>query len=411
MTVTLDFFGAAGTVTGSCYRIAHPRGSFLVDCGMFQGSKTLNALNYRALPFDQREPEFVLLTHAHIDHSGMLPRLVKAGFRKAIYATHSTADLLSFMLPDSGNIQESEVERINRRNAQRGQEEVTPIYTRADAEATLKQLREVAYETWIDCGPGVRARYWNAGHILGSASIEIEVQTGDPRQPALRLLFSGDLGPSHKAFHPDPEAPEGFDYVVTESTYGGRDRPELTADKRRAVLQAEVAAAMKRGGNLIIPSFAIERSQELMLDLGHLFRTKQLPRLAVYVDSPLAVRATQVFIEHAKDLEDMQDGSPFEMPNFHFVESVEQSKSINRIAGGAVILSASGMCDAGRIRHHLKNNLYRQEATVLFVGYQAPGTLGQLLLAGAIGRNLRRRSAGPCCERKCWRRRNAAATC
>lgn len=383
MSVTLDFFGAAGSVTGSCYRISHPKGTFLVDCGMFQGSKTLNALNYRDLPFDPREPDFLLLTHAHIDHSGMVPRLVKAGFKGPVLATHSTADLLTFMLPDSGNIQESEVERINRRNAQRGEKEVTPIYTRADAEATLKRIREVPYETWIDCGPGVRARYWNAGHILGSASIEIEVQTGASMHPKMRILFSGDLGPSHKAFHPDPEAPEGFDYVITESTYGGRDRPELTPDKRQAVLREEVLAAMKRGGNLLIPSFAIERSQELMLDFAKLFRAKALPNMAVYIDSPLAVQATKVFMEHAKDLEDMEDGSPFDMPNFHYVETVEQSKAINRISSGAIIMSASGMCEAGRIRHHLKNNLYRAEATVMFVGYQAPGTLGQLLLSGA----------------------------
>jgi metallo-beta-lactamase family protein len=383
MSVTLDFFGAAGSVTGSCYRISHPKGSFLVDCGMFQGSKTLNALNYRPLPFDAREPDFLLLTHAHIDHSGMIPKLVKAGFRGPVLATGSTADLLTFMLPDSGNIQESEVERINRRNAQRGEPAVTPIYTRADAEATLKRVREVPYEKWIEAGPGVRARYWNAGHILGSASIEVEVQTGSPQHPRLRLLFSGDLGPTHKAFHPQPDAPEGFDYVITESTYGGRDRPELTAEQRRAVLREEVLAAVKRGGNLLIPSFAIERSQELLLDFADLFRTKELPRMTVYIDSPLAVRATKVFVEHARELEDMEHGSPFELPNFHFVETVEQSKAINRITSGAIILSASGMCEAGRIRHHLKNNLWRAEATVLFVGYQAPGTLGQLLQSGA----------------------------
>jgi len=383
MSVFLDFYGAAGTVTGSCYRVSHPKGSFFVDCGMFQGSKTLNALNYRPLPFDPCEPDFLLLTHAHIDHSGMVPRLVKAGFRGPVFATDSTADLLTFMLPDSGNIQESEVERINRRNEQRGEPAVTPIYTRADAEAALKQVRAVSYEKWIECGPGVRARFWNAGHILGSASIEIEVQTGNAAQPKMRLLFSGDLGPTHKAFHPDADAPEGFDYVITESTYGGRDRPELPPAKRRAVLQEEVLAAMKRGGNLLIPAFAIERTQELLLDFAQLFRSKALPPLAVYIDSPLAVRATKVFMEHASELEDMEGGSPFDMPNFHYVETVEQSKAINRITAGAIIMAASGMCEAGRIRHHLKQNLWRREATVLFVGYQAPGTLGQLLLAGA----------------------------
>ncbi len=383
MTITMDVHGAAGSVTGSCYRVVHPKGSFLVDCGMFQGSKTLNALNHRPLPFDPRELTFVLLTHAHIDHSGMLPRLTKAGFRGSIYATPSTGDLLTFMLPDSGSIQESEVERLNRRNQQRGQEKLKPIYTLEDAKACLEHIRDVVYEQWLKVSAGVRVRFWNAGHILGSASLEIEIETGDRQHPTLRLLFSGDLGPSHKAFHPDPEAPEGFDYVVTESTYGGRDRPDATPAQRRARLRDEVKAALDRGGNLLSPSFAIERSQELMLDLAHLFKHRELPASHLYIDSPLAVRATKVFIEHAKDLEDMDDGSPFEMPNFHFVESVDQSKAVNMIKAGAIILSASGMCEAGRIRHHLKHNLWRPESTVLFVGYQAPGTLGQLLVSGA----------------------------
>jgi metallo-beta-lactamase family protein len=383
MTVTMDFHGAAGSVTGSCYRIAYPKGRFLVDCGMFQGSKTLNALNHRPLPFDPRSLSFVLLTHAHIDHSGMLPRLTKAGFRGAIHASASTGDLLTFMLPDSGSIQESEVERLNRRVQQRGQEKLKPIYTLEDAKACLEQIRDVPYEQWITPSPGVRARYWNAGHILGSASIEVEIESGDKAHPILRLLFSGDLGPSHKAFHPDPNAPEGFDYVVTESTYGGRDRPEATPEQRRARLREEVKTALDRGGNLLIPSFAVERTQELMHDLASLFRSKELPQAHVYIDSPLAVRATKVFIEHAKSLEDMEDGSPFEMPNFHYVETADQSKALNVIKGGAIILSASGMCEAGRIRHHLKHNLWRPESTVLFVGYQAPGTLGQLLTSGA----------------------------
>jgi metallo-beta-lactamase family protein len=379
----MDFHGAAGSVTGSCYRIAHPKGSFLVDCGMFQGSKTLTALNYRPLPFDPRALSFVLLTHAHIDHSGMLPRLTKAGFRGPILTTHSTGDLLSFMLPDSGSIQESEVERLNRRNQQRGQEKLQPVYTLEDAKACLDQLRDAPYEQWLKPGAGVRARFWNAGHILGSASLEVEIETGDKDGPVLRLLFSGDLGPTHKAFHPEPEAPEGFDYAIAESTYGGRDRPELPPQKRRAELRDAVKAALGRGGNLLIPSFAVERSQELMLDLAHLFRKGELPRSHVYVDSPLAVRATKVFMDHAKDLEDMEDGSPFEIPNLHFVETIEQSKALNVIKGGAIILSASGMCEAGRIRHHLNHNLWRGESTVLFVGYQAPGTLGQLLVSGA----------------------------
>ena len=383
MSLTLDFHGAASTVTGSCYRIIHPRGSFLVDCGMFQGSKTLTTLNYGSLPFPPREPDFLLLTHAHIDHSGMIPRLVKAGFRGPIFATSGTIDLCAFVLPDAGNIQESEVARINRRNCQRGDPEVTPIYTRADAQSALGSLRDVRYQEWLPAGPVVRARFWNAGHILGSASIEVEIDTGASAASPLRLLFSGDLGPRNKAFHPDPDAPSGFDYLVTESTYGRSDRPELPAAKRRDLLRTEVLAALQRGGNLLIPAFAIERTQELLLDLARLFGTNELPRITVYVDSPMAIEATRVFMQHARELEDMENGLPFEMPNFHYVQSVEQSKQINRIAGGAIILAASGMCEAGRIRHHLKQNLWRPEATVLFVGYQAAGTLGHLILSGA----------------------------
>jgi metallo-beta-lactamase family protein len=383
VTISLNFCGAAGTVTGSCYLIHHPGGRFLVDCGLFQGSKTLRALNYGAFPFVPAKIDFVLLTHAHIDHSGLVPKLVKAGFAGRVVTTAGSRDLLTFMLPDSGHIQETEVERLNRRNLQRGRPEVAPIYTQADAEASLAQLAAVAYERWIDCGAGVRARFWNAGHILGAASIEVEIATGDTRRRFLRLLFSGDLGPGHKIFHPDPEAPENFDYLIVESTYGDRDRPTVTPTARRHLLREEVAAAMKRGGNLLIPAFAVERTQELLFDLGRLFANGELPRIKVFLDSPLAIRATQVFAAHAGDLEDVDAAeSPFQQPNFQFVESVEQSMAIGRIHGGAIIIAASGMCDAGRIRHHLKQNLWRPDSTVLLVGYQAPGTLGSLIEQG-----------------------------
>lgn len=383
MTISLNFCGAAGTVTGSCYLIHHPGGRFLVDCGLFQGSKTLRELNYGMFPFDPAKIDFVLLTHAHIDHSGLVPKLVKKGFAGRVVATAATRDLLTFMLPDAGHIQESDVERLNRRNRQRGRAEVEPIYTEADAEAALARLAAVPYERWVDCGTGVRARFWNAGHILGAASVEVEIATGDARRRVLRLLFSGDLGPGHKIFHPDPDAPENFDYIVVESTYGDRERPVVTPAARRRLLRNEVVEAMKRGGNLLIPAFAVERTQELLFDLGRLFATGELPRLQVFLDSPLAIRATQVFTAHAKDLEDAREVDlPFSQPNFRFVETVEQSKAIGRIRSGAIIIAASGMCDAGRIRHHLKQNLWRPDSTVLLVGYQAAGTLGSLIERG-----------------------------
>ena len=381
MATRLTFHGGAGTVTGSCYRIEHGRGRFLIDCGMFQGTKTVRELNYGSFPFEPNTIDFVLLTHAHIDHSGLLPKLFKHGFRRTIHTTEPTADLLSFMLPDSGHIQESEVDRLNRRNRRRGREAVEPIYTRRDAEHCLRQIQGVPYERWIEPGPGIRARFWNAGHILGSASIELHIDDGADQ---LHLLFSGDLGPDEKVFHLDPEAPAGFDYVVCESTYGDRDRADATVEERRRALRDEINAALTAGGNLLIPAFAVERTQELLHDIGVLMAERQIKGVPVFLDSPLAHNATRVFAKHAAALEDiaLDEDELFRNPNFRFVESVEESKSLNQITGGAIIIAASGMCEAGRIRHHLKNNLWRAKATVLFVGYQAPGTLGRLILDG-----------------------------
>lgn len=379
----LIFHGGAGTVTGSCYLIEHAQGRFLVDCGLFQGPKSVRELNYRRLPFEPGRIDFLLLTHAHIDHSGLVPKLCKHGFGGPIHATAPTVDLASFMLPDSGHIQESEVERLNRRNRKRGRATVEPIYTRADAEACLGQMRPLDYERWFEPGPGVRARYWNAGHILGSASIELQIAQ-DRGGAALHLLFSGDLGPDEKVFHPEPDAPAGFDYIVCESTYGDRDRADYTVVQRRVALSREINDALAAGGNLLIPAFAVERTQELLHDIGVLLAERQIPAGPVFLDSPLAHNATKVFTRHAAALEDiaLDEAELFKNPNFRFVESVEESKAINRVTGGAIIIAASGMCDAGRIRHHLKANLWRPEATVLMVGYQAPGTLGAILQGG-----------------------------
>ncbi len=383
MTIRLKFLGAAGTVTGSCYLVQHPGGRFIVDCGLFQGTKTLRQLNYGPLPFDPRAIDCVLLTHAHIDHSGLLPKLVGQGFAGPIYATGATGRLLRFVLPDSAAIQESEVERLNRRNAQRGRDIVQPIYSRDDAEIALTQLRAVSYQEWIELGGGVEARFWNAGHILGSASIEVRLATGRSDQRLLRLLFSGDIGPEHKLFHPDPDGPEDLDYIVCEATYGGRTRTPMDAEARRAVLREEVSAALERGGNLLIPAFAVERTQELLADLCVLFDRGDLPKAVLFLDSPLAIRATEAFLALAGDLEDLGSaGNPFRRPNIRFTESVAESRAIDRFSNGAIIMAGSGMCDAGRIRHHLKRHLWRQDSTVLLTGHQAVGTMGHLLLSG-----------------------------
>jgi metallo-beta-lactamase family protein len=384
MSVSLRFCGAARTVTGSCYLFESKGGRFLVDCGLFQGQKTLKELNYGAFPFHASSIDAVLLTHAHIDHCGLLPKLVRDGFKGPIFATRGTIDLCSYMLPDAGSIQEAEVTMLNRRNVARGRKEVSPIYTQADAVASLQFFRPVDYEGWTGVVPGVRARYWNAGHLLGSASIEIEFDGEGRSSSALRLLASGDIGPAGKLLQPDPEAPTHFDYVICESTYGDRDRAPTTPQLRRERLAVEVQDAASARGALVIPAFAVERTQELIVDLIDLMERGDIPKAPVFLDSPLAIRATDVFRRHAADLDEEVDVERLlSSPHLRFTETVEESKSIAKLTGFHVIIAASGMCDAGRIRHHLKRWLCRDSGTVLLVGYQAHGTLGRFLDDGA----------------------------
>lgn len=374
-TLSLTFNGAAGTVTGSCHEFRLGRARVLVDCGMFQGSRTLEALNAEAFSFDPRKVDAVILTHAHIDHSGLLPRLVAEGFSGPIFCTQPTADLLEYMLADAGRIQEADTARRNRRRDRAGEEPFQPLYTEADALAAWGLCRAVALQEWFEPAAGFRARLWNAGHILGSASVELEAG-------GARVMCSGDIGPKNKAFEPDPEGPSGFDHVLCESTYGDRRREPMTLAGRRKLLEAEIRGALERGGNLLIPSFALERTQELLLDIVELLQAKAIPPVPVFIDSPLASQATGVFKRHAAELEDINGPCTFDHPQLHFVESVEESIRLNSVRG-AIILAASGMCEGGRIRHHLLHNLHRRESTVLFVGYQAGGTLGRVILEGA----------------------------
>jgi metallo-beta-lactamase family protein len=384
MSVTIRFCGAARTVTGSCYLFQAQSGCFLVDCGLFQGPKTLKALNYGAFPFRPVDIDAVLLTHAHIDHSGLLPKLMREGFSGRILATRGTIDLCSYLLPDAGSIQESEVSVLNRRNAARGRPAVKPIYTQADAIASLDAFRSIEYEAWADVITGVRARYWNAGHLLGSASIELEfANEGSSGQP-LRVLASGDIGPDAKLLQPEPEAPTGFDYLISESTYGNVDRPPTTAAERRQRLAAEVREAATAEGALLIPAFAVERTQELIVDLIDLMDRGEVPSGPVFLDSPLAIRATEVFRRHASSLDPNIDlDRLLSSPHLHFTETVDESKSIAKLTGFHIVIAASGMCDAGRIRHHLKRWLWNAGCTVLLVGFQAHGTLGRFLRDGA----------------------------
>ena len=382
MSATISFYGAAGGVTGSCFRIHTDEADVLVDCGMFQGSKTEKTLNYKPFPFNPREIDAVLLTHAHIDHSGLLPKLARAGFSGPVYATIATRALSEIMLADSAAIQEMEVENLNRRAMRRGDPEITPIYSRRDAAAVIDQFRAVQLGDWTNVASGIRARYWNAGHILGAASIELEITEEGGRAPT-RIVFSGDIGPSGLQYYGAPDGPSGVDHIILESTYGATARPQIGRDARRDALALEIAAAHTAGGPLLIPAFAVERTQEILIDLLDLIEANRAPPCPIFLDSPLAIRACDVFLK--------QGGgaiatNPFarlrERGWLRFTESPDESRDIERFRGWHIILAASGMCDAGRVRHHLKRLLWQPQATILLVGYQAVGTLGRLLLEG-----------------------------
>ena len=382
MSIKLHFHGASRTVTGSSYVIETEQAHVMVDCGMFQGSKTESSLNYRPFACDPTKIHAMLLTHAHIDHSGLIPKLVKDGFKGRIHATAATADLCAVMLADSAHIQQMEVRNLNERKRRRGEEEVEPIYSMENAEAAVKLFTPHDYRQWVSPAPGMRARFWNAGHLLGSASIEVEVDQAG--KPPLRILFSGDIGPEFKLLQPDPEAPQNFDYVLCESTYGAREREDRNEETRRKHLTAEVKAAIARGGVMLVPSFAVERTQELMTDLAILMGRGDLPAIPVFIDSPLAMRASRIFENHAGD---MDNGKllrqAFASADVRFMETVEDSKSINKLSGTYIIIAASGMCEAGRIRHHLRNRLWMAQTTVMLAGYQAEGTLGRMLENGS----------------------------
>ena len=386
----LGFFGAAGEVTGSCTLVESGDVRFLVDCGMFQGGpearqKNLHALNFG---FDVRRIDFVLLTHAHIDHSGLLPRLSMMGYRGPVYATAATVDLLQVLLPDSGHIQEKEAEWQVRHRHRRGKGErgiTPPLYTVVQAQAALKQLQPVAFGKLLEPAPGIEVRFRDAGHILGSAWLEVNVgNEGKVR----RLVFSGDLGMPGRLVLPDPvPAPAQADVLLIESTYGNRLHRSLPETEDEIV--GAVHRTFAAGGNLVIPAFAVGRTQELIYLLAGLVRRRRLPSLKVYVDSPMADAATRLTLAHEALLDDetrgliaWQRAHPDRMA-IEFVADVERSKALNAIRHGAVIVSASGMCEAGRIKYHLRENLPRSECSVLIAGFQAAGTLGRRLVDGA----------------------------
>jgi metallo-beta-lactamase family protein len=372
---TLAFHGAAGTVTGSCYELRSGDVSLLVDCGLFQGPRSLEALNFSGFAFAPGTLDALVLTHAHLDHSGLLPRLVAHGFGGPIWCTPATAQLLPHLLRDSARLMEQDADRRNRRRDRAGEPEIEPLYLLEDVEQMLRQVRTVHLGKQFTPCDGVQARLWNAGHVLGSASVELEAS-------GVRLLFSGDLGSASSGLLDDPEGPAGVDHLIAEATYGDRERPSVSVEERRDELKREVRQALARGGNLLIPAFALERTQELLLDLATLINRGELPHASIFIDSPLATRVTSVFAARPHDLDGVDVDQVFRHPAFHYVEDVAQSRALENMSG-AIIIAGSGMCEGGRIRHHLLGNLPRSDSTLLFVGYQAAGALGRTILEGA----------------------------
>ncbi|MCL5781356.1 MAG: MBL fold metallo-hydrolase [Firmicutes bacterium] len=379
----IQFLGAAQTVTGSCFLVDTGFTRLLVDCGLFQGSKEIKERNYRNFPIAPSSVDYVLLTHAHIDHSGLLPKFIKHGFKGRVIATSATVDLCEILLPDCGHIQEMEVERKNRKYRRQGRKLIEPIYTADDGAGALKYFERVNYNEMIPVSPDVKICFRDAGHILGSSIIEMWVRENGKET---KLVFSGDIGNSDQPFIKDPTFIAEADYVIMESTYGNRLHRNVQ-DKLELLRQA-IVDTYHKGGKLIIPSFAAGRTQDILYSINLLRMQKAIPELPVYIDSPMAIKATEIFRKNC-DIYDMETQeliarglSPLEMSNIRTTLTMEESRELNFMNGRAIIISASGMCDAGRIKHHLRHNLWRPESTVLFVGYQAQGTLGRRILSG-----------------------------
>jgi metallo-beta-lactamase family protein len=382
---SIRFLGSAGTVTGSRFLVEAAGRRVLVDAGLFQGLKELRLRNWAPFPVDPASLDAVVLTHAHIDHTGALPLLVRSGFRGEAWCTPATADLARVMLPDSAKLQEEEARYANEKGYSKHAPRAEPLYGLEDAAAAIALLRTLRYGKPREIVPGFTLSYSRAGHILGSGSALITVPATDGGAP-LRLLFSGDLGRYAAPILPDPEPPPEADFLVVESTYGDRDHPVASP---AAELEREVLAAFGRGGALVVPSFAIGRTQEVLFLLRELEQAGRIPELPVFVDSPMATAATPIYLAHREDHDSEMDAllargvDPFATRRLTFTRSPEQSKGVNRVSGPCIIVSASGMATGGRVLHHLERRLPDPSTTVLLVGYQAAGTRGWSLQNGA----------------------------
>ena len=390
----ITFLGAAKTVTGSNFLVETEDSKFLVDCGMYQGQAEEEYDNQAPFDFNVGEIDFMLLTHAHIDHSGRIPKLYNEGFRKPIYAHKATCDLCSIMLPDSGHIQEMEADWKNRKRQRKGEKPLPPMYTAEDAARCLEVFEPIKYDEIIEITPKIHVRFNDAGHMLGSSIIEVWVNE-DGKE--VKTVFSGDIGNNDIPLLSEPTMIGETDYLVMESTYG--NRLHVRNEEKAEMFLKIVSETLEGGGNVIIPSFAVGRTQEILYELDRIKETKEdeeflreyktLMNTPVYVDSPLAISATEVFKDNMdlfdedtkKEIE--KGDNPLEFPGLHFTITADESKALNDNQVPSIIISASGMCDVGRIKHHLKHNLWDPKNTILFVGYQAPGTLGYKIVNGA----------------------------
>lgn len=391
----VTFCGATKTVTGSNFLVEGAGKKFLVDCGLYQGGAKDEIKNEEPFPYDINEIDFMLLTHAHIDHSGRIPKLYKEGYRNPIYATNATCDLCAIMLPDSGHIQETETEWKNRKRIRRGEEKLVPIYDAETAAKSLELFKGEPYNQIIELDDDIHVRFNDAGHMLGSSIIEIWIRENGENK---KIVFSGDLGNNDIPLLAEPTIIQDADFLVMESTYG--NRLHIKNENKAKTFINIVTDTIKNGGTVVIPSFAVGRTQEILYELNKIkdseddspeFERKYrlLMNTPVYVDSPLAISATEVFKENM-DLfdEETQElirrgDNPLEFPGLKFTQTVEESKALNESNESAIIISASGMCEVGRIKHHLKHNIWNPKNTILFVGYQAPGTLGRKIVDGA----------------------------
>lgn len=384
----IKFCGASTGVTGSCHLLTSGEHKILLDCGQFQGGKAQDALNYDKFPFEPSEIECVVLSHAHIDHCGRLPLLTKRGFEGKIYCTDATADLLSVMLKDSAYIHEKETEWKNRKAERAGREQVEPLYTIEDAEKTLSLVSPILYDQQIEINSDMKIVFNDAGHILGSAITELWVTEDDKES---KIVFSGDLGMEGRPILRDPTYIKKADYVIMETTYGNRIHKELGSGVDKLI--EIILNTTRRGGNVVIPSFAVGRTQELIYELNRFYDSnneyrKELDKIFVYIDSPMATTATEIFRRNAQVFDEetreyiLKGDNPLEFKNLKFTRSSKESQDLNFNKEPKIIISASGMCEAGRIRHHLKHNLWNPKNSIVFVGYQGQGTLGRSLVEG-----------------------------